>query len=665
MPERYTFIPNGGLNQSGALTDAAQHECVDGANIIVTPGGFKPRAGRVLASRVPNLAPATLMSGGAISLAEYVYQDTKYYVGQFDDPAVVNSASAGGGLWFNTDPTLFAAASQIVLNGNFTVPVTTKVRMAQVGDSLLVCNRTATGRILRCFSQTATPTASWELVDETVPVYEPVWQSSTTGGSIPGGLYFMNASFGITKYGVTSESNTGPTMSRTLADDYATLTVRVSIANVGGSVILAAGDVVYLYAMGVDSDSWLRIASHVVVSPTDITNKYVDITVTDNNGTLYPSTITPLPSYMSRPPAGCDGVVSYLGRAIYWKGRRIYISNDNDPTRMPLLPYDDTDSTYGGWVDIGNAGNVTGIGIQDGYALVFKANETHLLSGEPGVPQFGLRQISGSVGCVSHESIAACESMLLWCGPVGVWAFDGQKVDEIGKNINPKLRADYNAYLPYTFAVYDPVKRWYRLTVGVLTVEDFASAYVFDFSQAIWYPRFTNQPNTCALYAQYAITPGIYASNMSVVGSDPGAIYLLDSGGQDQLRSTVGQPDAYRAITWSRVSREEIPDPLFLTQVHEVTVWGHGTTEDTADTVALTMTLYQDEEATIADVAFARSETWNAQRSTRGSVGTRFPQNRNTSHRIGLSGVHSWAEVAAQEIRRIQVAWSPRGRNSR
>jgi hypothetical protein len=671
--ERYTIIPNGGLNQSGALTDAAQHECVDGANIIVTPGGFKPRAGRVIASRMPE----NTITGGALCLAEYVNPDypgsdtevaALMYVGQFDNPS-----DANGALYYTLRPDMNFAYGPVatiptmykVTTGSVTIPAAVKVRMAQVGDSMLICTRGATSPILRLFGFAATDkSVAWPLADEVRPTTPPTPQSiGATGPSyIPEGVYSFKSSYGKVAYGETSEGETGPTLTISIAAGVSTLVRRQALDNT-----VVAGDVVYLYATGGDSAEWLRVASETL-DATDITNTYVDFTLNGTTtGTIYPATIVPLTTYLSRPPAGCDGVASYRNRALYWKGDLLYISNDGDATRMPLLPYDDTDATYGGWVRIGeDGGAITGVGIQDGYALVFKANATYLLSGEPGLPQFGLRQISGSVGCLSHESIAACENILVWCGTSGVWAFDGQQVQEIGKNINPTIKGYGTVRMGSSFSIYIPTTRWYRLHIrGTADVfpngdENIHHAFVFDFAQGQWFPVFTGQPSGCALYAAYATTPGVYASNAAGGITGLGIIYLLDSGAQDVTRA-----ETPTAITWSRVSREEIHDPIFLVQVNEVTVWGHGTLENTADNLSLTLTLYQDEEATIADANFAKTVTWNAQRSTRGSASTRFPQNRNTSHRIGLSGVHSGASVAAQEIRRVQVSWSPRGRNSR
>jgi hypothetical protein len=298
----------------------------------------------------------------------------------------------------------------------------------------------------------------WALEDEPAPTVAATLTSGHGGGTLVDlerATYDVKYTYMTARYSDLYEGSPSPQASITIASEADQLVVTVyPYAN------MPAGDVINVY----------------VRPPTSPNADYYLVTQQTHNGTsdsyvltlyntavdgLVPSGASVLIDYQNRPPSGISNILSTQTRMIYVKGNRIYISNANDPTRVPWdVTFDETGEQYGGYIDVGDGTPITGLAMLNNEVMIFKSSGMWRMDPDPNLPNFGIYHLTSDVGCSSHESLAVVESGLWWFGNGTVWAMRPDlKPLNVGKPLQGSLFTS-TALHARAFAAFDPSTRF-------------------------------------------------------------------------------------------------------------------------------------------------------------------------------------------------------------
>ena len=241
-----------------------------------------------------------------------------------------------------------------------------------------------------------------------------------------------------------------------------------------------------------------------------------------------------LPNFTPAPIAGCSLITEHRGRMIYAKGDVLYISNWDEPDKVPGEATVAQATTDGTWVRVGLDGSpIVGLGKLGSYLVIFKMRSCYMLEGDD-LSTFTLVQISATHGCSSHESIAQLDgSMLVWRDGEHVWAWDGQQFSDIARPIRNLLKEHSLAQQMNSISCFDPLQRLYLLTVpgsGDLA----ATTYSFEMLSSCWNPVWTAQPGSALCFAQTVKVAGLYAV-------DTAGVFRLFMGTVDALTGSTSQ----------------------------------------------------------------------------------------------------------------------------
>jgi hypothetical protein len=113
--------------------------------------------------------------------------------------------------------------------------------------------------------------------------------------------------------------------------------------------------------------------------------------------------------------------------------RTLFISNEFAPWYCPASP-DLDDPTQGLRLRAqGSNANITGGISHGGYCFIFTDDGGYILQGTT-AEDYRMERFT-SHGCTSHRSIKSLRNWLFWCGPDGVYRYDGEKTERIDDNI--------------------------------------------------------------------------------------------------------------------------------------------------------------------------------------------------------------------------------------
>lgn len=119
--------------------------------------------------------------------------------------------------------------------------------------------------------------------------------------------------------------------------------------------------------------------------------------------------------------------------------RTLFISNEFEPWYCPASP-DLSNPTQGLRLRI-QARNATIVGgiSHGGYCFVFTDEGGYILQGSSN-DDYRLERFTTN-GCTSHRSIQSHRHWLFWCGPDGIYRYDGENVDRIDDSIRTYFTA--------------------------------------------------------------------------------------------------------------------------------------------------------------------------------------------------------------------------------
>jgi hypothetical protein len=356
------------------------------------------------------------------------------------------------------------------------------------------------------------------------------------------------------------------------------------------------------------------------------TSARMSITLTYQANEGFTSSGAPMKSdYVLRPPTGVQFCVPYSDRMIYVKDDTLYVShsyfrdNSHGADMVPTADsFDETPDEIGGYVRVGtDSGKIIGAAVLNTELLVLKNRGVWRLSGEASLPGFGLYNLSNVIGCGARRSVVSAENMVMWYFGDTIYAYDGNDVQEVGKPVQGVLKDMLAADKAASFAVYDPVRRWYTLYVPQSAPSDLSSVsniynkaiglrYQFDLGCWTLVKQFVDNdvlpdstegvPGACACYAVAATTPGVYASdwwyNGTTFASSP--VYRMDTGNRWPLFTggnvywgfttpgMTGEPgrcmDIQRVQLWTRVGGVLVgsPTPDHYTRTYALATYANG-----------------------------------------------------------------------------------------
>lgn len=196
-----------------------------------------------------------------------------------------------------------------------------------------------------------------------------------------------------------------------------------------------------------------------------------------------------LPVFFERPPyriAG-TGILAQGPKLIFpWKGRMCYtapridengeyvnsinstcyLSNTGDYGHVPLVAFQKTDPTYGGFFPVGEIDeDITGLGQWGSYLIPLTERGLWRMEGEYG-GDVTIMPIDKEHGCLSDRSVQSLnDGMMVWLGKQTVWALTPRGVEDIGKPLDKQLKRHSIEEKRQAISVYDPGRQLYVLSI--------------------------------------------------------------------------------------------------------------------------------------------------------------------------------------------------------
>ena len=143
------------------------------------------------------------------------------------------------------------------------------------------------------------------------------------------------------------------------------------------------------------------------------------------------------------------------------------------------------------------------------------------------VHEASLQQINENIGCVAPRTIVSTGDMVLFLSDVGVYAFTGEGLTYLSQPIEKDLLNVNFSRKQYAAASYNRAKNQYWLSVSSSGKDYNDTVFVYDFTQKIWHPPYTNMK--CDVLSNF-----IENSQEKLISGDKmGYLYKLDSGMND------------------------------------------------------------------------------------------------------------------------------------
>jgi hypothetical protein len=181
--------------------------------------------------------------------------------------------------------------------------------------------------------------------------------------------------------------------------------------------------------------------------------------------------------------------VVWNDRVVYAKEGYLYISNKNNPTKVPNVNPATGTEDYWGWPQVAgdNGKPVVALGVWPQHDLSDKAHEFIVIFKRGGVwlawgqtqATFDMKVLPFAHGCLSQETVAIVGQHMLWLDKDMVCAIIGDTPFEIGLPIKGALEKIPLAYQQQARAVVDSVRSLYLLVVPTATA---ATAFICDLS---------------------------------------------------------------------------------------------------------------------------------------------------------------------------------------
>ena len=185
-----------------------------------------------------------------------------------------------------------------------------------------------------------------------------------------------------------------------------------------------------------------------------------------------------------------------------------------------------------GWLKIDGNGPITGMIQIDKRLLIFKQNETFLISGGDN-PTRGLEQnrLSADIGCISPRSLVHVEGWVYFMSDKGFYRTDGIDFEPLSKPIENEVGQIARSEASRIVGVHNRHDSQVVFFVPFGPVSDNNRAYVYDYFFKAWNAPYTNQAfNVAGLYHNDN-TGGVGAEYVMVGGqSHSGQFYIWNSG---------------------------------------------------------------------------------------------------------------------------------------
>lgn len=644
----------GGYRKNVDPTGLSANESPDMVNLVIDRGTLMTRFGRVRQGAYPATSPA--LSVPVRGIWEFVDSDLSGVSGFASNCAWV--IACGSNLFACT------AAGQLftsfVTLGTNPISATNKIRAAQcatIGDDRLYLvdgvnpvqywEPTAT----ESDGNTSLPgaaTALVSLVDQVAPFVAPAISFCFTNASpsVPyvsasenstycfqgQQIYQFACTYLYTEGGNTLESDIGPIASLDTNMTGLSYFAGLSINEASGTGFdpgsLPTGVTGFnLYAMGAglgNGSQWVQMT---------ITSTLVIPNGQDAVSTWYllnlPANLVILDPYLNAPPVGCSLLFPWRSRMIYVMGNVAYYSNVGDPTRCPQQTLASMSTTYGFYIQIGNAGNIVSAFALGEITYYLLARGMYVVYGYDATTIQEPAEHDSEVGCISHESLCKVPGVgAIWLDLNDIWLFTGQ-----GK---PTCLVDHWMLDQFTlsqkqgaFAVYDSDQSVYMLTFPG-TGDCGAVALWYHIRTGKW-TKHAQQPGSCGLYSSFADTPGSYFADTTV-----GYLYQMNTGTTDDYVGSTAQP-----ISWDWKSKAFLATEK-LARVNEVIALAALLTDEGSTPPTLTLAL----NSFNGSLLLAQLCACTAGLDDYGQVKWKLPQNTCALYQLEVSGVGP-AEIVA------------------
>jgi hypothetical protein len=339
----------------------------------------------------------------------------------------------------------------------------------------------------------------------------------------------------------TANSNTGGLFSSgDVCIEYNTGNFPGTVSATGWTLNQSTPGTADTLATGASSGQWCTFVNYIgrlyVASPAMSEIKYL----TYSSGFAAPTTVTD--------NSGATGGINKPKGIAEWYGR-IWAFMDESVGDGSYLHWTNLacdEFQTDNYVLIPGNGPITGIARANRNLLVFKNDETFILSGgDDPVANLRVETVSNEVGCIARRSIVNVENGVYWMGRRGFFYFDGTGLSEISKPIRHEFDSividqaeaihgvrnlandSVNWFVPYAYASglgysVDPLVGGPFDEYG----EEYGAGGYFkrvlsyDFSAGAWNAPFTNQDFSCSCTYQNDVDEGAVADEIVIAGME-------------------------------------------------------------------------------------------------------------------------------------------------
>lgn len=272
-------------------------------------------------------------------------------------------------------------------------------------------------------------------------------------------------------------------------------------------------DRLHVYVVGGPVNTWRRFYT------TDILGKPETVALTWD-GTI-PDEAEILDEYVDIPPKGCEIVYEHNFRMFYTKGNMLYVSDVNDPERVPQKTVSEMYEELGGTKQLDSGRNaITGIRGSGTDRLIFMENCIWRMTGIT-AQDFQFKQLTQEYGCARHEAIVAMDAVnLMWLDAANntVCAWDGQQITQPGATgtespVTEILRQELGTVVHNAYAAYNArTGSAYFYLPDSMNDMPSAKGRSLIFSSGTW-NMFEREPDGYAVYVSGNAFHGIYATD--------------------------------------------------------------------------------------------------------------------------------------------------------
>lgn len=291
---------------------------------------------------------------------------------------------------------------------------------------------------------------------------------------------------------------------------------------VGSEVTLGTNDQILVFVRGTTSADFQQIACLPGVSG-QARYSYVWL------GGIAEGTLV-LDPYVNAPPVNATCLSEHRGRMCYAVGPWFYLSNRNDPTKVPNVPLLDLYDNLGGKYQIGReGGSITALVAVKDKTLIFRGKGIHVFSGER-ARDFDFQLVDDHWGTQIQETVQVIKDTAFWLdtsGTVCAWR-EGEPITEVlgGHESEEKAReigcpvatyirslTAYQRANAFAVSQLQTPQYWLIFPPANGTTALAGVAVVYDLRTATW-TIYENIPALCGMRAPYSNTPGIYLADV-------------------------------------------------------------------------------------------------------------------------------------------------------